>query len=322
MSARPRAIPSSGRKIAFYHPALRAAHFTPPYWGTWLGLIGLRVIAPLPLALTRIVGGALGLVMCAVNRKRRQIAKTNLRLCFPAMPPRERARLLYRHFIAYGQSFTDVAHLTWNPRWRLRRMLRWRGIDTYRALLARDQRVILLVPHLVGINFSGALLAGEHPTFSIVRPLRNEVMDWLLHRARTRFGASSLARDQGLRPAIHALKQGYVFHYSPDEDFGPDRSVFAPFFGIATATLPTLGRIARTGSAVVVPCFVRLRTWGRGYEVLLQPPLENFPTGSASEDARRMNRVMEDGIRAMPEQYFWTFKLFKTRPAGESSPYR
>jgi KDO2-lipid IV(A) lauroyltransferase/lauroyl-KDO2-lipid IV(A) myristoyltransferase len=31
--------------------------------------------------------------------------------------------------------------------------------------------------------------------------------------------------------------------------------------------------------------------------------------------------VLEEGLRSMPEQYLWTFKLFKTRPGQAPSPY-
>lgn len=313
---------SLARNVSFYRPELRAAHFAPSYWGTWAGLLLLSALAPLPLLVTRGVGTFLGAIMFLVNGKRRRIARTNLRLCFPEFSADARARLLRRHFIVYGQSVSDTAHLVWSSRRRLQRMTRWRGLDSYRQLVRGGRHVILLVPHLVGMNFSGALLSREHSTFSLVKPLRNDVMNWFLHRARTRFGAVLLTRGQGLLPVIRALQRGLTFYYLPDEDLGPRHSVFAPFFGVATATLSTLGRIANMGDAAVIPCFVRLLPWGRGYEVVLEPPLAAFPTGSESDDASRMNRAIEAGVRAMPEQYFWTFKLFKTRPAGEPSPYR
>jgi Kdo2-lipid IVA lauroyltransferase/acyltransferase len=309
------------RAIAFYAPALSRALFAPRYWGVWLGLALLRVLALAPLALSRSLGALLGLLMLASNAKRRRIARINLELCFPEHMARERERLLRRHFIVYGQSFTDLAHLAWSSRWRLRRMTRLHGIERYRELLKQKRHVILLVPHLVGMNLSGALLASEHPTFCIIKPLRNPVLDWFLHRARVRFGAAALTRDQGLRPAMLALKHGHTFHYSPDEDLGPKHSVFAPFFGVPAATLPTLGRITESADAVVIPCFVRLLSFARGYEVVLHAPLENFPSGDETQDAARMNRAFEAGIRDMPEQYLWTFKLFKTRPANAPSPY-
>ncbi|MFP5466763.1 MAG: lipid A biosynthesis acyltransferase, partial [Gammaproteobacteria bacterium] len=33
------------------------------------------------------------------------------------------------------------------------------------------------------------------------------------------------------------------------------------------------------------------------------------------------NRELEAFIRAMPQQYYWVHKRFKTRPQGQASPY-
>jgi lauroyl/myristoyl acyltransferase len=155
--------------------------------------------------------------------------------------------------------------------------------------------------------------------FSMFKPQRSPVVNWLLNKGRMRFGCQLVSRTQGMRPVLRGLKQGMSFYYLPDEDFGPKHSVFTPFFGVATATLPSLGRLTETAGAVVVPCFTRLTR--RGYDVTLRPPLENFPTGDRLADAARMNAVLEEGIRLAPEQYMWTFKLFKTRPDNAPSPY-
>jgi KDO2-lipid IV(A) lauroyltransferase len=117
------------------------------------------------------------------------------------------------------------------------------------------------------------------------------------------------------------VRAGYFTYYVPDEDFGAKQSVFVPFFGVPTATLPVLGRLAETTDALVVPCFTRTLPGGRGYEVTLAEPLADFPTGDATEDARRMNQALEAGVKAMPEQYMWTFKWFRTRPDNGPSPY-
>ena len=34
-----------------------------------------------------------------------------------------------------------------------------------------------------------------------------------------------------------------------------------------------------------------------------------------------MNAFLEERIREMPEQYLWTHRRFKTRPAGEPKVY-
>jgi len=311
-------VQTTSATTSFYRVRLGRRAFAPRWWPSWGWLCLMRLTVFLPLAWSRALGAGLGLLMMAANAKRRRIARVNLALCFPGLDPSARARLLRRHFIVSGQSYFDLAYLAWASARRILRKTRIRGAEHYRRL---GGNVILLAPHCVGMNFGGAVLARSRAQFSMVKPQRNPVVNWLLQRGRTRFGCLLLARQQGLRPVVRILQEGLAFYYLPDEDFGARRSVFAPFFGVPTATLPTLGRLAELTDAAVVPCFTRLLPGGRGYEVILKPPLEDFPSGDRVRDAARMNAAIEDGLRAMPEQYLWTFKLFKTRPHGAPSPY-
>jgi KDO2-lipid IV(A) lauroyltransferase len=102
-------------------------------------------------------------------------------------------------------------------------------------------------------------------------------------------------------------------------DFGAEESVFVPFYGVQTATVPSLSRFARLGRAKVVPLLPRLtRT---GYEVQVLPAWEDFPSDDPVADTARMNARLRDYIATMPAQYFWVHKRFKTRPAGAPSLY-
>jgi len=313
--------PRTDSGTAFYRLKLGRNAFAPRWWPSWLLLLFLRLSALLPLRVSRLLGATLGLLIYALNAKRRHIARVNLKLCFPDKSDAERADLLRRHFMVKGQSYLDTGFLAWASLQRIRRATHIRGLEHLRAARQRGRNVILLAPHFLGMNFAASVLAREHAEFSMMKLQRNAVVNWLLNKGRMRFGLKLLARTQGLRPVVRTLKEGLAFYYLPDEDFGPRHSVFAPFFGVPTATLTTLGRLAELTDAAVIPCFVRLLPRGRGYEIMLKAPLANYPRGDKQDDAARMNRALEDGIRTHPEQYMWTFKLFKTRPHGTSSPY-
>ncbi len=313
--------PRTDSGTAFYRLKLGRKAFAPRWWPSWLLLLFLRLSALLPLRASRLLGATLGLLIYALNAKRRYIARVNLKLCFPDKSDAERARLLRRHFTVKGQSYLDTGFLAWASLQRIRRATHIRGLEHLRAARQRGRNVILLAPHFLGMNFAASVLAREHAEFSMMKLQRNAVVNWLLNKGRMRFGLKLLARTQGLRPVVRTLKEGLAFYYLPDEDFGPRHSVFAPFFGVPTATLTTLGRLAELTDAAVIPCFVRLLPRGRGYEIMLKAPLANYPRGDKQDDAARMNRALEDGIRTHPEQYMWTFKLFKTRPHGAPAPY-
>lgn len=303
----------------YYQLKLGRRSFAPEWWPSWLLLGLLRLVALLPLRASRALGAMLGLLIYALNAKRRHIARVNLELCFPEKSAHARTRLLWRHFLVKGQSYVDLGFLAWASERRILRKTHIRGLEQYHDL--RGRNIILLAPHCVGMNFGGSVIARSRAQFSMVKLQGNPVVNWLLNRGRVRFGCFLLSRTQGLRPVIRGLKQARAFYYLPDEDFGQRQSVFVPFFGVPTATLATLGRLAHLTHALVVPCFTRLLPGGRGYEVILKSPLKDFPNGDRTRDAACMNKVIEEGLRPMPEQYLWTFKLFKTRPHGAPSPY-
>ena len=115
-----------------------------------------------------------------------------------------------------------------------------------------------------------------------------------------------------------------------DELRRPEAAVlFAPhFYGMdaggaaimqQAATVPSLPRLARLGRARVVPTVTRMTPGG--YEVQVHPAWSGYPGDDPVADTALMNRRLEDWIRAMPEQYYWVHKRFKTRPAGEPSVY-
>ena len=68
---------------------------------------------------------------------------------------------------------------------------------------------------------------------------------------------------------------------------------------------------------------VHLRARGQsdGYEVRVHPAWADYPTRDVVADTARMNAELQTWIDAMPEQYYWVHKRFKTRPAGEPPVY-
>ena len=128
-----------------------------------------------------------------------------------------------------------------------------------------------------------------------------------------------LGRSSGVKPVVAAVRAGEPLYLLPDMDFGPVDSIFVPFYGISTATVPSLSRLARLGRAKVVPTVVTLTR--SGYTVHVHPAWPNFPSDDVVADTALMNRHLESYINQNPAQYYWVHKRFKTRPDGEPQIY-
>lgn len=294
----------------------------PRYWPTWLGLAFMRLVSWLPLPLIAGFGSGLGMLLYALHAKRRHIVHVNVSRCFPELPPRQQARIARRHFRAFGQTLLDIGISWWASEARIRRLTRFRGREYYDRALSENKNIILLAPHFLGLEIGGIRLSIERPMVTVFRHPVNELLSVIMERTRSRFHLNLVEHIKPLTALVRQVKKGVPLYYLPDQDAGPRRSVFAPFFGIPAATFVVLPRLTEMTDAAVIPCVTRQLSWGRGYEITFYPPLENYPSGDAVADTTRMNREIENAVREMPEQYFWLHKRFKTRPKGEKDFYK
>ena len=287
--------------------------------GSWLGVLVLWLVHFLPMRWIGAIGGLLGSVLYRFGRGR--VTRINLALCFPEMTPAERHALGLRHFRMLGRNAVELSIMVWGSEKQLLELIRVEGLEHLQAAVAKGP-VIGFAPHFIGLNMGGIRVAHEYPgTASIYSRQKNPVLDRIFLKARTRFGDPHLvSRQEGLRSVIRVIKSGRPFYFLPDMDFGMRDSIFSPFFGVPTATITALPRLAQLTGASVVPIITRQE--GDGYVARFYPAWEDYPTGDLEADVRRMNAFIEERIREMPEQYFWAHKRFKTRPPGEPSPYR
>jgi KDO2-lipid IV(A) lauroyltransferase len=274
----------------------------------------------LPLRMLARIGEAAGAALYVLGSERRNVCLINLARCFPEMPEAKRTALAKAHFRAFGRSVLERSILWWAPEGRVKRLVRVVGLERLHAL--KGKPLILLAPHFVGLDAGCTRLTCEIDMAGIYSKQKNRLFNTLLLSGRTRFGRQrAISRQEGIRPALAALREGIPFYYLPDQDYGPRDAIFVPFFAAHAATITGLSRLTRITGARVLPCVTRVLPGGAGYELTCYPAWENFPGGDDAADARRMNAFIEERVREMPEQYFWTHKRFKTRPPGEAKWY-
>lgn len=304
-----------------YPPPFPRRFLTPRFWPTWLALGLLWLLTHLPRGLRFGLATWVGDKTYARNAKRRAIVHTNLAWCFPDKSEAEREAIARGFFRNMARCLLDYGILWWGSRRRLRRTHTLEGEEHLRPHLEAGRPIILLTCHHVALDFAGIAYNLEHPVVSIFKAGRNPLIDWFIARGRARLGAVIYEREDNMRPIVKATRAGYALYYLPDEDLGPERSVFAPFFGIQTATIPALGRLTRLCRATVLPYMAYYDPDSGHYTAKLFPALQGFPTGDDVEDATRMNEALEMMIRRAPDQYMWSLRLFQTRPDGAPPPY-
>ena len=265
------------------------------------------------------LGNVLGSLLWWIVWPRRRVTLINLRLCFPSMNEAQRVHIGRQSFRNVARSALDHSVLWCGDRDRVERYIRVVGIDHLRAVAGRP--LVMIAPHFVGLDAGGIRFNTLMRGISIYSRQSSLVWDEWLLKGRQRFNDPVLIARQGadMRAVIRSVKDGLPLYYLPDMDLGAANSIFVPFFGVPSATIPMVPRIARIVGAQVMMAVTEMTE--DGYVLHFEAPWSDFPGESIEDDTARMNREIERWVRRMPEQYWWTHRRFKTRPAGEPNLY-
>jgi KDO2-lipid IV(A) lauroyltransferase len=280
----------------------------------WLLIVGLRVIATLPIGAQMRLGRFLGRLLGRFRVRERRVAERNLEVCFPELSVAARAELLARHLESLGLSIAEMAIGWFAPLATLERIVAVRGREHLDAALARGQGVILVTAHFTPLEVGVAIIEGFGVRCGgMYRPQGNPMLDALILRGRSRFMREQIARDN-VRAAIRHLKSNGVLLYLPDQTYLGNQSALVPFFGEPALTNIATSKLARLSGATVLTYFFRRLPDDSGYVVDIDM-LDGFPTSDPIADTRQLGAALERYIRIAPEQYLWTYRKFKYRPA-------
>lgn len=283
-------------------------------------LLGLmRVLRFVPLPWLRRLGFLFGRLLWWVAAKRRKVVMTNLALCFPDLSLGQRQDRGRAHMVLFAQAWLDRAWL-----WHGSAALvagRLQLVGEVQAL-QQGQGAVLFAPHFVGLDagWTALCLHMRSKFTTVYTPQRSPNIDAWVFQGRQRFGQVRLfRREDGFKAIVSALRQGELLYLLPDMNFRLEESIFVPFYGVPAATVTSLPRLARLGQVPVVPVTTRMTP--SGYEVCIHAAWSDYPTQDAQADTAMMNQRLQTWIDAMPEQYYWVHKRFKSRPNDGPSLY-
>lgn len=295
-------------------PDFKLSFLLPKYWLTWLGVFILYTISWLPFKLQLFMGRMLGRLLMKIGSKRKHVALTNLRLCFPEKSEDELQILLKKNFENTGIALFETGMGWWWPDWRVKRKFKVKGLEHLEKARREGNGVLLLAMHYLSVEMNARGVGYGHPMVVFYRPHNNQLMEFFQFRGRGRSNKYMLGK-RDVKGLMKALRDGEACIYLPDQDYGRNRSVFVPFFGVKEAATTTGTLIFARQKNVETMMIIPVRNDdGSGYTLEIMPPLENFPTKDNIADVTRINQELEKAISRKPEQYMWLHRRFKTRP--------
>lgn len=283
----------------------------------------LYVLQLLPLGAIHALARCVGWLSYYAVAPRRRIGLINLRHCFPEWTEQQRRKVLREHFYHMSMLLLEYGLYWYGDVARLKKLVRYQDKHYLDEALAAGEKVILLYPHFTAFEAAVYALNQDVPLISVYSHQKNKQMDEQILKGRHRYNNVFLiGRTEGLRAIIKKIKSSSApFLYLPDQDFGRRESIFVNFFGIPTATIAGLSRIAALTNAKVVPAIPTRESDGK-VTLRFYPQWDKFPSKDIVADTQRMNDFIEARVREQPPQYYWLHKRFKTRPEGEASFYQ
>ncbi|MDB2386995.1 lauroyl-Kdo(2)-lipid IV(A) myristoyltransferase [Shewanella sp.] len=309
------------RKAKYFDRRFRLSLLHPKYWLTWLAVLLLLLFGVMPAWLRDPIARLLAKGVLKLATKPIGVARANLTTCFPDKSAAEIEDLIQDNVTNFVMILLAQSELLVKSRQHIRKRVQLEGLEHIEQAKAADQPVIFIMPHVWGIEYAGLRLNLELNMVSMAKAHRNNLFNWFNNRMRSSQGGNIYMREAGIRALLAELKQGRSFFYLPDEDLGPDKSVFAPFLGTTKATLPVVGRLAQAGNAQVMPVKIGYDPVKRQHQLTVMPAIAPEQMQGKENEAIALNKAVEQVILAYPEQYMWFLKILKTRPPGEKSIY-
>ncbi|WP_180093275.1 MULTISPECIES: lauroyl acyltransferase [unclassified Acinetobacter] len=293
----------------------------PQYWGIWIGIVFLMILAILPWAIQYRLGQFLGSVAFNNLKSRRKTTIRNLEVCFPEWTAEQIEVNARQVFIDQMIGIFETLNAWYSPQW-FKNRVQIEGLEHIQNAQAEGKGILLLGTHSTLLDAGGYLCAQFFEPDVVYRPQNNPLLDMLIVRCRATIYANQIDHDD-MRGLIRNLKNGHAIWYSPDQDFGLKQGVMAPFFGTLAATVTAHRRLLKIAKAEAIPLYFYRDgdISNPQYHVLIEPALDNFPSEDEVSDAVRTNKIIENQLRIAPTQYMWFHRRFKTRPQGYDKIY-
>lgn len=293
------------------------------YAAAWTGLKALGLM-PRPVA--RLVGAGFSRAAYAIRTPLRRAAMQNLKLAFPDWSDAKRRKTVRGMIRQIGWMAGEFSQFPNYTRGNIERVVAVDGFENFDAARRRGKGVLFLTGHMSAWElapFAHALYG--YPLHFLVRPIANPRVDALINRYRCLSGNQPIEKNRSARAILKVLGDGGTVGILSDQNTALGEGVFVDFFGIPASTTSGLARIALRTDAAVVPGFLSWDGVHRKYRLRFQPAVELARTGEEEADVRestaRFTAVIEDYVRANPDQWLWVHKRWKTRPPGEQSTY-
>ncbi|MGB7624171.1 MAG: lysophospholipid acyltransferase family protein [Terriglobia bacterium] len=292
----------------------------------YLAATVLKLLTWLPRPLTRGVTQLIGFLGYCLAGRLRHVANFNLSLALPGLTQTERRRIVKGVFKNLARLLAEFSQFPKFTLQNIEKIVIYDGFENYAKAKEQGRGVLIMTAHFGAWELASfAHSVYGYPLKFLVRPLDNPRVDTLIMQYRQMAGNKGIDKRNSMREILRTLRRNEVVGILIDQNASREEGVFADFFGIPASTTAGLATLAMRTGAAVVPGLLIWDERIKKHRLRFEPSVPLQDTGNFQVDVvantARFNRVLEEKIRAYPDQWLWVHRRWKTRPEGERALY-
>ena len=277
----------------------------------------LKFLNILPQSIQYLIGKGIGKIFYKRFNERREIARWNLKKCFPEKNEKEIGLILKQSFERLGESLFEFLNAFWAPDKKLKKLIiNFDEIESIVEGFDKSKGKLLLFMHTPNLDLVVRTASLFMPVSGMARTQNNKIIDNLFKASRKKF-TERIFNPSEILELLNFLKNGKACLYAPDQDYGYKSSIFVDFFGHKALTVKFPYLASKRANCDVY--LFSLKKRGLQYSAALEKI--NLKKENVKEDLNTINSKIENYILSNPENYLWSHRRFKNRPEGEAPFY-
>lgn len=272
-------------------------------------------ITHLPREMVYFLGRRVGDLLYFCSPKRRAIAYANLKAALGKdLAHPQLCRTIRRFYQSFGQNILEVLTIPIVDLEYVRKYVTIEGLENVQEAFSRGKGVIFAGVHAGSWEMANIIAANMGVKFNLLvneQTKLKKVAD-LLNTYRRQKGCKIISRQNQIRELVRVFKNNEAVAMTVDQ--GGKSGVLVKFFQKEASMPIGAVKLAYKFDAVLLPSFL-LRVKGPYLKIIIGSPFKLKKTGDEEKDIYdnlcALLPVFEKYIRQYPQEYFWTYKIWK-----------
>jgi Kdo2-lipid IVA lauroyltransferase/acyltransferase len=276
----------------------------------------IRFIGLLPLKVLYLLSDMLYYIFYYIIRYRKDVIIRNLTCSFPERDRDEIKEIAKRYYRHLCDLIIEAIYQPGMGENEIKRRVRYNNMDLIKMYYNQGRDVAVITGHYNNWEWiCGFPLFTRYKCLTIYRQLKNKVVDRLMLKTRSRFGAELVPMKLVIRRLYNYRESGdptitlFIADQTP-----PMEKVIGWFDFLNQETPVYLGpeRIAKKMNMAVV--YLKMKKIRRGYyEYDIVPLFENSSETADNEITRTHLAILGSQIREQPEFWLWSHRRWKLK---------